>query len=154
MSNSGGDYLPFQNNILDRALNIEVSINLFILVNHLRYLKYDVSAYDFHNLPYMPIMIYEPTFLFDRMCAQSGSFFYQLGLHKTEGTYLSGNVEHQSYLPKYIIEIKDQDMIRRQLKELKITRKVICPDFYNIAIDLFDKYKELADLEEQNKNET
>lgn len=154
MGNSGGDYLPIQNNILDRALSVEVSIYLFIFVNHLRYLKYDVSAYDFHNLPYMPIMIYEPTFLFDRMRAQSGSFFYQLGLHKTENTYLLGNVEHQSYLPEYIIEIKDQDMVRSQLKDLKITRKVIYPDFDNIAIDLFDKYKELADLEEQNKNET
>lgn len=139
-----GDVLRHQSEHLYPPIDNEIEEYLFILIHHLRFIKHHLAAYDFHGLPHMPIMIYEPTFLFDRMRAQNGSFFYQLGIHKTESTYLSGSVEYQEYLPQYIVQIENQEEIKRQLAAIKITRKSIYPDFDNIAIDLIEKYSELA----------
>lgn len=123
------------------TINQNVAAYIFSYIIHIRYIKNEVDAYDFHSLPSFPSILYKPTFLFDRMKAQDGLFFYQLGIHKTESTYGSGNIEQQHFLPDIMIEVTNKKKIRQQLEMINISKKHLFPDFDNIAIDIFENQK-------------
>ena len=119
-----------------------VSNYLFMLRMHFKQLnKSELCAYDFHNLPAFPQLIYTPTYLFDRMKAQDGLFFYQLGLHKVEPVYGAGSIETQQYFPKHILEIHNKNEILNQLDKIGVSRKSLFPDVDNIAQYLVKKHK-------------
>lgn len=119
----------------------DVAVYLFTLRTHLTQLhSRDVAAYDFHNLPSFPQLIYKPTHLFDRMKAQDGVFFYQLGLHKTESVYDAGSIEMQQYLPTYILKINDKERILNDLDNIGISLMSLFPDVDNIANYLNSQY--------------
>ncbi|MGO4940958.1 FRG domain-containing protein [Fundicoccus sp. Sow4_D5] len=120
----------------------KVAVYLYCYVTHLRELKSQkISAYDFHNLPSFPQLIYKPTFLFDRMKAQEGIFFYQFGIHKTESVYDSGSIEMQQFLPTAILKINNKTKIMEELDSVGISKKSLFPDVDNIAQYLNESYQ-------------
>ena len=131
-------FFPYKN--CDFNLYI-VAQYLFVLRIHLTQLsKEDVGAYEFHNLPSFPMLTYKPTYLFDRMKAQDGIFFYQLGLHKTESVYDSGSIETQNFLPKMVLKINNKVNILNDLNSFGVSKKNLFPDVDNIASYLNNQF--------------
>lgn len=107
---------------------------LIIYSEHLAFLNSKFfGPYEFHNLPLFPQMLYKPTYLFDRMRAQDGLFFYQLYLHKKEETYGSGVNVYQEIIPEKIVKINNKNGIKNSLDNIGVNRKILFPDPDNIA---------------------
>lgn len=107
---------------------------LIIYSEHLGFLDSGVfGPYEFRNLPLFPQLLYKPTYLFDRMRAQDGLFFYQLYLHKKESNYGSGVNVYQEFIPEKIIKIHNKKEIFESLDNIGVNRKNLFPDSDNIA---------------------
>lgn len=114
-------------------LDTAITSYIFILKNYLSYLREQAYAFEHNNLPLLPYFTYTPTFLFDRMKAQKGLFYYQLTLNKFDRTYNTHQLIQQKFIPDYIVKINNKEKIRHQLEMIDINLKTLFPDPDNIA---------------------